>query len=88
MSSRTVYTDSLREQALEKAFNRGDASVTPAQRHSGQDQAILAKRHAVYIEPKDATHNAGADAHETGRTYTKFISILKKQPNHKARLWH
>ena len=62
--------------------------VTPAQRHSGQDQAILAKRHAVYIEPKDATHNAGADAHETGRTYTKFISILKKQPNHKARLWH
>jgi hypothetical protein len=26
--------------------------VTPAQRHSGQDQAILAKRHAVYIEAK------------------------------------
>ena len=28
MSSRTVYTDSFREQALEKAFNCGDASVT------------------------------------------------------------
>ena len=28
MSSRTVYTDSFREHALEKAFNRGDVSVT------------------------------------------------------------
>ena len=41
--------------------------VSPAQRHAGEDQAILAARQALFASARDLTPHVGQGKHETGR---------------------
>lgn len=40
--------------------------VTPAQRHAGEDSALLAARHALYVKARGAIRPAGCITHATG----------------------
>ncbi len=66
-------------------LHSGIKYVTPSQRHSGMDDAILAKRKEVYQLAKKIIQIDGQARHGIGRLSVPCISIQKKQRGKKWR---
>ena len=72
MSNRTVYTDAFREQALQKVYSRGDASITSIAEHLNISHWTL-KNWMKSHQPK---HAKGAAARAHPHTAAKRLQLL------------